>query len=116
LARNGDRNAALQVYRELVEFLNDDPKASPEEETTILYRRLRAEARQSIGTHAAVAAPMAAVPLVQGYLPHPLTDMVGKNGRSMPADTKLLHAALGCVRVLSQIGQKREEGIRLADE
>jgi hypothetical protein len=38
------------------------------------------------------------------------------NGRSIPSEAKLLHAALGRVRGLGQTGHIREERIRLADE
>ena len=53
LSRNGDTNSALQVYREFITFLKDDPKAVPDEQTTALYQRLRSEVRQKADNHAA---------------------------------------------------------------
>jgi predicted ATPase/DNA-binding SARP family transcriptional activator len=47
LANSGDLNAALQVYRSLVELLRDDPLAAPDEQTTALYQRLRNAARRA---------------------------------------------------------------------
>jgi DNA-binding SARP family transcriptional activator len=85
LSRNGDINAALQVYREFVAFLKDDPKAVPDAQTSALYQRLRAEARQRAGTHAVVAAEVVAVPVVKGYLPHALTDLVGREDERVVA-------------------------------
>jgi DNA-binding SARP family transcriptional activator len=73
LAKSGDVNGALLVYREFVAFLKDDPKAVPDEQTTALYQRLRAEVRQSTGTRAVVTAEVVATPVVRGYLPHALT-------------------------------------------
>src|SRR5262249_9077534 len=74
LAKHGDTNAALQVYREFVAFLKDDPMAVPDAQTSALYQRLRAEGRQRADTHVAVKAQTAAFPVVHGYLPHPLTE------------------------------------------
>ena len=78
LSRSGDINAALQVYREFVTFLRDDPKAVPDEQTSMLYERLRAEARQQGSSTPVVVSTETAVPKVTGYLPHPLTDLVGR--------------------------------------
>src|SRR5579871_3566801 len=74
LAQSGDRNAALQVYRDFVEVLQDDPSAAPEAETKALYQRLRSGVRERVGTHVVVTAQVIAVPEVKGYLPHPLTN------------------------------------------
>src|SRR5205807_1238144 len=39
LARSGDTNAALQVYRDFTEVLRSDPRAVPDDETSALYKR-----------------------------------------------------------------------------
>jgi tetratricopeptide (TPR) repeat protein len=78
LARSGDRNVALQVYREYVELLRSDPTATPDEQTTALYTRLRAEARNPARAQETAATPTTPFPTVSGYLPHPLTDLVGR--------------------------------------
>jgi len=83
LTKSGDRNAALHTYREFSEFLRNDASAAPDAETSALYSRLRAEARHL--SHAQPEAPVneqvtdGTTPReVSGYLPHPLTDLIGR--------------------------------------
>ncbi|RYG35762.1 hypothetical protein EON81_11725, partial [bacterium] len=72
-AQSGDLNAALQAYREFAQALRSETGGSPDEKTTDLYVRLRSEpaargqARSGSGVKAA------------GYLPHPLTALVGRD-------------------------------------
>jgi predicted ATPase/DNA-binding SARP family transcriptional activator/uncharacterized protein HemY len=107
LARQGDINAALQVYREFVAFLKDDPKAIPDAQTTALYQRLRAEVRQKVGTHAVVTVETAAVPVVQGYLPHPLTELVGREDERVEVALLLQQSRLVTLTGMGGIGKTR---------
>lgn len=112
LAKSGDRNAALHVYRQYAEFLRSDPGAVPDEETSALYARLRAEARQ--GSRAPAASPAepsvlnAATPLeVSGYLPHPLTDLVGREQERIEVAAKLRGSRLVTLTGPGGIGKTR---------
>jgi predicted ATPase/DNA-binding SARP family transcriptional activator len=107
LSKSGDRNAALQVYREFVALLKDDPKAAPDEQTTALYVRLRAEIRQPPTTLAVVTAKTAAVPAVTGYLPHPLTELVGREDERMEVAARLRRSRLVTLTGLGGIGKTR---------
>jgi DNA-binding SARP family transcriptional activator len=107
LAKNGDTNAALQVYREFVAFLREDPKALPDEQTSALYQRLRAEARQRTGRHAMVPGEAAPVPKVEGYLPHPLTELVGLEDERLEVARQLRHARLVTLTGVGGIGKTR---------
>jgi predicted ATPase/DNA-binding SARP family transcriptional activator len=79
LSNSGDSNAALHVYRQFVTFLKSDPTALPDEKTTELYIRLRTAVRQRTGSAPAVTVPEKPVPTtVNGYLPSPLTELVGR--------------------------------------
>lgn len=104
LAKSGDRNAALQVYREFIEVLKDDPRALPDEQTTALYVRLRAEAKEK---------PVLAVvetktrPAVAGYLPHPLTDLVGREDEQVEVASRLRRSRLVTLTGLGGIGKTR---------
>jgi predicted ATPase/DNA-binding SARP family transcriptional activator len=117
LSKRGDANAALQVYREFVEVLRNDPTATPDEQTRALYQRLRAEARHRADTHAAVAkaavkkapATKAAdpVPSVNGYLPHPLTDLVGREDERLEVAQCLRRSRLVTLTGVGGIGKTR---------
>ncbi|MCW3054532.1 MAG: ATPase-like protein [Chthonomonadales bacterium] len=83
LAKSGNRNGALQVYREFVALLHGNPGAAADEETSALYHRLRTEVRRQAGPPHAVTTEAAANDAdlsvrVSGTLPHPLTDLIGR--------------------------------------
>jgi predicted ATPase/DNA-binding SARP family transcriptional activator len=80
LARDGETNAALEVYREFLEQLRGDPNAAPDERTSALYARLRKKSRQArVSVKAPGAEPQDdAAPVIAGFLPHPLTELVGR--------------------------------------
>ncbi|HLK61288.1 MAG TPA: bacterial transcriptional activator domain-containing protein [Chthonomonadaceae bacterium] len=98
LARRGDTNAALQVYREFVEVLKADPKAIPDVQTSTLYQRLRSQAHLRTGTQAVVTAEVVAAPKVKGYLPHPLTDLVGREDERLEVALQLRRSRLVTLR------------------
>src|SRR5579871_3480484 len=107
LAKKGDLNAALQVYREFVAFLKEDPRAVPDEQTRALYQRLRSEASQRVGTHAVVPAEVVATPMVKGYLPHPITELVGREDERIEVALQLRHSRLVTLTGMGGIGKTR---------
>ena len=107
LAKQGDRNAALQVYREFLNVLRSDPTAVPDEKTRALYERLRAEARQGTGTPVAVKVEVTATPRVTGYLPHALTDLVGREDERLEVAQRLRRSRLVTLTGMGGIGKTR---------
>src|SRR5579871_1054306 len=107
LAKGGDHNAALQVYRKFVQLLKDDPSAAPDEKTTTLYVHLRAEARQQADVRAVVATPAATTPVVSGYLPHPPTELVGREDERLEVAARLRRARLVTLAGIGGIGKTR---------
>jgi predicted ATPase/DNA-binding SARP family transcriptional activator/uncharacterized protein HemY len=112
LAKGGDRNAAMQVYRELRELLRSDPSAMPDEETSALYAHLRAEARQQSHTQATSPAKESVANKadsrgVSGYLPHPLTDLIGREQERIEVAAKLRGSRLVTLTGLGGIGKTR---------
>jgi len=107
LVKSGDTNAALQVYREFVEVLRADPKAVPDAQTTALYQRLRTAARQKAGVSTVVSAELAIVPKVKGYLPHPLTDLVGREDERTEVALQLRRSRLVTLTGVGGIGKTR---------
>jgi len=110
LARDGDVNAALQVYREFVTLLRDDPAAAPDEQTSALYARLREEARG--GAHAPVKAAPAGKekvvnPALTGHLPHTLTDLIGREEESIEVAARLRRSRLVTLTGPGGIGKTR---------
>jgi predicted ATPase/DNA-binding SARP family transcriptional activator len=116
LVGSGDRNAALQVYREFVDLLHkDDPKAVPDEQTSALYVRLRAESRQTTGVYAVVPTEEVVIPTVAGYLPHPPTTLVGREDERIEVANRLKRSRLVTLTGLGGIGKTRL-AIEVADE
>ncbi|MCW3096552.1 MAG: hypothetical protein JWL77_2170, partial [Chthonomonadaceae bacterium] len=107
LAKGGDSNAALQVYRKYVEILRSDPSAVPDEQTTSLYQRLRNEARQRANAPSIVVREAAPVPTVTGYLPHPLTDLVGREDERLEVTARMRRSRLVTLTGLGGIGKTR---------
>jgi non-specific serine/threonine protein kinase len=107
LAKKGDTNAALQVYREFIAFLKDDPKAVPDEQTSALYERLRTELRQKASPHAVVVATKTPTPKITGYLPHPITDLVGREDERLEVGTCLRRSRLVTLIGPGGIGKTR---------
>ena len=109
-SQDGDSNAALQVYRKFVELLRSDPKAVPDEETSALYARLRSKARLRaavpIGAPIA-AAKVSAAQAVAGYLPHPLTELIGREDERFEVGAKLRRSRLVTLTGPGGIGKTR---------
>jgi len=108
LTKSGDRNAALQVYRDFVHLLKSDPKAVPDEKTSALYLRLRTEMRRQTDPHTVMAASAETKPaVVTGYLPHARTDLVGREDERLEVVTRLRRARLVTLTGLAGIGKTR---------
>lgn len=108
LARGGDRNAALHVYRELVgRIQRGDPKAAPAEETTDLYRRLRAQAHRRVGEPVDATATPASEPAIKGALPQPLTELVGREDECSEVAARLRRSRLVTLTGPGGIGKTR---------
>ncbi len=106
LAGGGDINAALQVYREFVALLREDPRAVPDKQTTSLYRQLRSEARR-LASGTGAEGPTRAEPTVRGYLPRPLTDLVGREDESEEVAALLRRSRLVTLTGPGGIGKTR---------
>jgi predicted ATPase/DNA-binding SARP family transcriptional activator/Tfp pilus assembly protein PilF len=107
LAGRGDTNAALQVYREFVEVLKSDPTANPDEQTSALYTRLRSEVRHRGRSHVGGVVGEFAAPKVTGYLPHPLTDLVGREDERLEVTVRLRRSRLVTLTGVGGIGKTR---------
>ena len=107
LDKGGDRNAALQVYREFAATLrSNDLRAVPGEETTALYQRLRTEARQQAGV-SSTDNEKQRNPEVVGYLPHPLTELVGREDERLDVADRLRRSRLVTLTGPGGIGKTR---------
>ena len=106
LARTGDRNAALQVYREYAALLREIPEMIPDEETHALYTRLRAEASQPIVPRA-VSASAPPIPVVTGYVPHALTELIGREDERIEVADCLRRSRLVTLTGVGGIGKTR---------
>lgn len=74
LSADGDVNEALQVYRSFDSLLRSESSAVPDEQTTNLYLRLRAKARSPRKVEAEPERPQR----TEGYVPTPLTALIGR--------------------------------------
>jgi len=112
LRRAGDLSGALRIYHELEDLLRRE-NATPSEDTVRIFRRIAGEARQS-ATVSHEAAP-AARPAVSGYIPSPVTELVGRE-----KDIVEVKAALGAARLVTLIGTggvgKTRMVLQVADE
>ncbi|MCW3096470.1 MAG: hypothetical protein JWL77_2088 [Chthonomonadaceae bacterium] len=107
LAGRGDINAALQVYREFVEVLKSDPTANPDEQTSTLYTRLRSEVRPRGRSHAGDVGGELAVLKISGYLPHPLTELVGREDECLEVTVRLRRSRMVTLTGVGGIGKTR---------
>jgi len=108
LATMGDTNAALQVYREFVATIQSGgSKAIPATETTALYHRLREEVRQKARVSTTSPGNETPLPSVTGALPHPLTELVGREDECLKVAALLRRSLLVTLTGLGGIGKTR---------
>lgn len=105
LAAQGDVNAALQTYRDFAHLLSAEASATPDAATTELYRRLRAQAKRGDVPRREEERPGA--PKVSGYLPHPLTDLVGREDEVLDLAARLRSSRLVTLLGPGGIGKTR---------
>ena len=113
----GDSNAAVQVYRDFAEMLRKDIRATPDNETKALYDRLRSEAkRRAVKPHDILktgtdkADPIVSGHLVRGHLPHPLTELIGREDEKLDVAAKLWRSRLVTLTGPGGIGKTRLAG------
>lgn len=106
LARKGDRNAALQIYRKYVAQLRETPHMALDEETHALYTRLRAEVSQKIAPHS-VTVPSQPATAITGYVPHALTELIGREDECLEVADCLRRSRLVTLTGVGGIGKTR---------
>jgi len=110
LARDGDSNAALHEYREFVDFLRSDPRAAPDDSTKALYEKLRAEAKQRMARPTLQKLLPLSLPEpaeISGYIPHPLTDLIGREDELSDVVALLRRSRLVTLTGIGGIGKTR---------
>ncbi len=107
LATQGDVNAALQAYRDFAHLLSAEAAAVPDAATTELYARLRKDVRKGAVPRASEKQAIK----VSGYLPHPLTEIVGREDERLD-----LAARLRASRLVTLVGPGGIGKTRLATE
>lgn len=108
LAKSGDTNAALQVYREFRDSLRrDDPYAIPDEQTTALYNRLRVEMRVRVGAPVAIPASPSSPRTRRGYIPQSVTELLGREEERTAVASRLRNCRLVTLIGMGGIGKTR---------
>ncbi|BDI28512.1 hypothetical protein CCAX7_005630 [Capsulimonas corticalis] len=110
LVQAGDSNAALQVYRDFVHLLSSDPQAAPDAQTTLLYTRLRKEARRRNAPPAPAGGEgetEKTAPQSAGYLPSPLTEMIGREDERVDLAARLGRSRLVTITGPGGVGKTR---------
>ncbi len=108
LARAGDLAAAIVAYRDLRLLLRSELNADPDPQTTEVYERIRADARDR-AQQPPTPAVQASVPRRETRLPEPLTPLIGRSKQT----TEALDA-LAAYRLVTLVGPGGVGKTRLA--
>jgi len=102
LFRDGDVNGAFYVYRSYSDLLRREMGAVPDQRTTQLYERLRLTAREQ-------GQPQKKEPsqLTKGFVPHPLTELVGREDERTELTALLRRSRLVTLTGVGGIGKTR---------
>jgi predicted ATPase/DNA-binding SARP family transcriptional activator len=104
LAHTGDAAGALPVYHDLRRLLYERFQAEPQPETTALYQQIQAGARRRAKAKAPPLPPASA----PSYpLPHPLTDLIGREREIAEIAARLPSARLVTLTGIGGIGKTR---------
>jgi non-specific serine/threonine protein kinase len=123
LAAAGDLAAVTQVYREFRLYLADELRGEPASETTRIHQTLTAASpEQNRPIRGEIERPPG------GYLPRPLTDLVGREAESAEVEAHLMSARLVtltgpggigktrlALHVAERLGRRFNDGVRYVD-
>jgi predicted ATPase len=103
LAQGGDRNGALDVYRQFTDLLRAEINVEPEEETTRLYLQLRRQIRED----GRGATPRSVPAKLAGHLPHPVANLVGREEERVEVGSEIRRSRLVTLVGPGGIGKTR---------
>lgn len=103
LAKGGDRNGALDIYRQFTDLLRAEINADPDEETSKLYLQLRRQIREDGRT----ASPRPAPSKMVGRLPHPTASLVGREEERTEVSAEIRRSRLVTLVGPGGIGKTR---------
>jgi predicted ATPase/DNA-binding SARP family transcriptional activator len=106
LVLEGSYAAATQVYRDLRLHLHRELNAEPGPQTTAVYNQIRAQTRQKAQTVPRAAPGLAASPPPR-QLPHPLTDLVGREADIVETAARLRQRRLLTLTGTGGVGKTR---------
>jgi len=115
LARSGDRNGALDAYRQFAVILRAEINAEPDEATSRLYDQLRRQMREE----GRGAAPQPERPKLAGSLPHPVANFVGREEERSQVSSEIRRRRLITLVGPGGIGKTRlavETALEIASE
>jgi predicted ATPase/DNA-binding SARP family transcriptional activator/Tfp pilus assembly protein PilF len=111
LAQGGEYAGAVQVYQGFAEALyREDPRALPSPQTQALYQRLRAESRRAVlpsRSERLVAAPGVTLPAASISIPHPITELVGREEAIVEVVMRLRQSRLVTLTGTGGVGKTR---------
>ncbi len=107
LEASGDRNAALQTFREFADLLRKELGAPPDDKTSELYLRMRRAARRQNPLQYGVVEPQAGPTVPSGNLPSPISSLVGREDECLEVLSKLRRSRLVTLTGPGGIGKTR---------
>ncbi len=103
LVQGGDRNGALDVYRQFADLLRAEINAEPDEATSRLYLQLRRQIRENERD----ATPRPAPSKTLGHLPHPMANLVGREEERTEVGSEIRRSRLVTLVGPGGIGKTR---------